>query len=319
MALPVDYNTVPVRGKFVYLDGTPAQGTVRFTGKIAATSAAYDTVILPATISASLTNGAFLVNLPATDDPDIQPNGWTYTVEEKFDAGGGRRYEIDVPIAASVDGIDISNIAPVVSSPGDPTAFLTLSTYVEDQNEFQETLLRGYGFTDNALETCPRSFDFSATLASGRVDLSYVEAYRTVSISRLTVISKGTAVGALVGARLGVYEVDPDGEMTLLARTATITSGHLTNVWTDYGYPLDISGGFPASVTLEKGKSYAFGHFITYTGTNPTARAYATNLPTPIAAKSPRTAGIVTGQTDLPLVINSSSPSGNAMYFLASN
>jgi hypothetical protein len=130
MPLPSDYNTVPVTGKFVYLDGTPASGIIRFTGKIAAISASSDTVILPNTITVNLEpDGSFLVNLPATDDPDILPNGWTYSVEERFNAGGGRKYEIDVPVGSS--GIDISDIAPVTPANGDPTAFVTLSAFTD--------------------------------------------------------------------------------------------------------------------------------------------------------------------------------------------
>lgn len=138
MTLPIDYNTVAVRGKYVYLDGTPAQGTVRFTGKVLATSDATDTIILPATISAPLNaNGEFVVNLPATNDPDIQPNGWTYRVEERFNAGGGRTFDIEVPIAAAGTGIDISDIAPVAPAPGDPTAFVTLTAFNEAFEDYK--------------------------------------------------------------------------------------------------------------------------------------------------------------------------------------
>lgn len=321
MALPVNYNTVRVWGKFVYLDGTPASGSIKFTGKgTAAVSAAYDTIILPATITVALdATGSFEVNLPATDDPDITPNGWTYTVEEKFNGGGGRRYDIDVPIAAELTGINISDVSPAVPASGDPTTFVTLSSYVDSQNQFQETLLHAYGFIDGAIETCPRAFDFSTTLASGRVELSYVKAYRTVSVSKITVVSKGTSVGGLVGARMGIYSVDASDNLTLLARTAMITTGHLAGNWTNYGYPLDTTDGYPGSILLERDKTYAFGHFINYTGTNPTLRAYATNVPVTVAALSPKTAASISGQVDLPLTIATPAPSGNAAYFLASN
>jgi len=136
MPLPVDYDTVPVRGKYVYLDGTPASGQIRFTGKVIATSASTDTIIIPATITATLDeNGEFAINIPATDDEDISPSGWTYTVEEKLAAGGGRIYDIDVPLAAKTDGIDLSSVAPLLPSSGDPTAFVTLSVFHEHVHE----------------------------------------------------------------------------------------------------------------------------------------------------------------------------------------
>lgn len=132
MALPVDYDTVPVRGRYVYLDGTPATGQIRFTGKVIVTSGATDTIIVPTSITATLdASGGFTVNLPATDDPDVLPNGWTYTVEEKLTPGGTRTFDIDVPLSAKAAGIDLSEVAPLSPSHGDPTAFPTLTMFIE--------------------------------------------------------------------------------------------------------------------------------------------------------------------------------------------
>lgn len=130
MSLPADYDTVPVTGRYVYLDGTPAAGSIRFTGKVVAVSDATDTIIVPTTVVAELDlSGAFSVDLPATDDPDILPGGWTYTVKENLTGGGGRSYDIDVPLAAAATGLDLSEVAPAVPASGDPTAFVTLSTF----------------------------------------------------------------------------------------------------------------------------------------------------------------------------------------------
>lgn len=135
MVLPIDYDTVIVRGRYVYLDGTPAIGDVKFTGQVVATSAATDTIIVPNTIVAPLDGGGqFSVALPATNDPDVTPNGWTYTVLENLTGGGGRTYSIDVPVSAKVSGIDLSDVAPITPSTGDPTAFVTLSTFQDYVN-----------------------------------------------------------------------------------------------------------------------------------------------------------------------------------------
>lgn len=141
MPLPVDYNTVTVTGRYTYLDGNPAVGSVRFTGKGVSVSAETETVILPGTVVATLVNGEFSIELPATNDPDIQPNGWTYSVEERFSNGGGRKYEIDVPYDAI--RIDLSTVAPVTASPGDPTAFVTLSAFEALDSAFEQHLLDG--------------------------------------------------------------------------------------------------------------------------------------------------------------------------------
>jgi hypothetical protein len=141
MPLPNDYNTVTVTGRYTYLNGEPAVGSVRFTGKGVAVSAETETVILPGTVVATLVNGEFSIELPATNDPDIQPNGWTYSVEERFSNGGGRKYEIDVPYDAL--RIDLSTVAPVPSSPGDPTAYVTLSAFEALDSAFEQHLLDG--------------------------------------------------------------------------------------------------------------------------------------------------------------------------------
>lgn len=132
MPLPVDYNTVPVFCKYAYLDGTVPTGTVKFKGKGVAVSDAHNTVIMPTEITVDLVDGEFTVNLPATDDPDIQPNGWTYTVTEQFNKGGERpAFEIDVPIASLPGGIDLSEVAPAPAD-SNPSAFVTLSAFEEN-------------------------------------------------------------------------------------------------------------------------------------------------------------------------------------------
>lgn len=172
MPLPSNYDTVPIRGKYVYLDGTPASGQIKFTGKIAAVSDATDTIILPSTIIAVLdSQGSFTVNVPATNDPDILPNGWTYTVQETFAAGGGRTYDIDVPLSSKALGIDLSEVAPVGSSAGSPTAFVTLTTFQDHVNSVE-----GGAADWNTLANKPATFAPSAhTHIKSEVGLANVD------------------------------------------------------------------------------------------------------------------------------------------------
>lgn len=172
MPLPLNYDTVPVRGKYVYLDGSPASGQIKFAGKIAAISDAADTIILPTTIIAVLDpGGSFTVNLPATDDPDIQPNGWTYTVSETLAGGGGRTYDIGVPISAKAAGIDLSDVAPRPASTGTPTAFVTLQAFQDHVNSTE-----GGAADWNTLTNKPATFPPSAhTHAKSEVGLANVD------------------------------------------------------------------------------------------------------------------------------------------------
>lgn len=316
MPLPVDYDTVPVRGRYVYLDGSPAVGQIRFTGKVVATSDATDTIIVPTTIITPLDeDGQFLVHLPATDDPDIQPNGWTYTVTEELTNGGGRTFDIDVPLSAKTSGIDLSEVAPLSPASGDPTAFITRSQY----DSLAATVMGVFGFMDNAIEAGLRVLDNSLTLASGRAEFSYVRAYRTQTITQLGVATRSPGVTGLTGARRALYVVNPDGSLTMVARTALITTGY--NVaWTEWVSPLDTTGGFPASYTMEYGKLYALGHTLTCTGTPPNMKAYSTNSPSSLLNRSPKVAVSVANQTDLATSYSAAqvaAAAGNALYQFA--
>ena len=82
MPVPVNWEPVPVAGKYVYSDGTPASGTVTFTIPSYLRDPDADTVILPTPKQFILdVNGEFSGTLLATDDPDIDPNFY-YTVTE---------------------------------------------------------------------------------------------------------------------------------------------------------------------------------------------------------------------------------------------
>lgn len=132
MALPADLDLIPVRGKYVRLDGTPVTGNVSFATTNVLTDAASLTTVVPATLTATLdAGGAFTINLPASNDPDVTPTGWTYTVTENF-AGGRSPYAITVPVAAKGTGVDLATVAPnpTAASAGD-TAYVLLASFTQ--------------------------------------------------------------------------------------------------------------------------------------------------------------------------------------------
>jgi glycerophosphoryl diester phosphodiesterase len=129
MALPAEYDLVRVFRKYVYFDGTFPTGTVDFTGKVRMRASVSGDTLLPKTISVKLENGVLDEEIPATDDPQVTPNGWTYTVKENFKEGGGETYEIDVPLSAKETGLDLGQVEIRPPSQGDPTAFVTLSAF----------------------------------------------------------------------------------------------------------------------------------------------------------------------------------------------
>lgn len=122
MALTPNLSTVTVGGQYVDVAGNPIAGQVRFTPRAVLIDGVADQVIIPRTVTVDLdATGTFTVVLPATDDNDLSPVNWTYSVEEAF--SGGRTF--DIQLAASPSSQNLADKVPVVSSTGDE-----VSTYV---------------------------------------------------------------------------------------------------------------------------------------------------------------------------------------------
>ena len=122
MPLPASVTLVPIHGKILRTDanGTPAIGSVAFVPPQALRDTTGNAILGPTRYTVALdAGGEFTISLPATDDPDITPSGWTYTVVVNTDAWADR-FEIEVP-AATVGTLEFADIAPAVT----PTAVQT--------------------------------------------------------------------------------------------------------------------------------------------------------------------------------------------------
>jgi len=109
MPLATSLTTVTITGNYVNFEGTAIQGQVRFTLGDVLRNGTDDQMVAPSSIVVPLSAGAFSVTLPATNDPDIVPNPFTYTVEESFP--GGRTYTISVPYT-TVGSLDLADLSP---------------------------------------------------------------------------------------------------------------------------------------------------------------------------------------------------------------
>lgn len=141
-----DLNARLVTGHYQLLDGTPVQGVVKFATKTVLLDANSDLILLPETFTATLDEtGAFSILLPVTDDPDISPIGWTYTVTEVFTNATGRPpYSIQVPYDAGAEtSVSIRTLMTTSSDGTGTTAVTAASTptditiYQGDDFEFQ--------------------------------------------------------------------------------------------------------------------------------------------------------------------------------------
>ena len=109
MAIGPSVTQVTINGNYCDFEGNAIAGQVRFTLGDVISNGTDDQMVAPSSIVVPLTSGAFSVNLPATNDPDLSPVPFTYTVEESFP--GGRTYTISVPYT-TVGSLDLADLSP---------------------------------------------------------------------------------------------------------------------------------------------------------------------------------------------------------------
>lgn len=121
---PTDWQASRLTAKFVDTGGRPIAGKdLIFTPSVKFwTSASTDSTIIavPLTVTTAA-DGSIDVLLPATDDPDIQPTGWTWNIVEEF--GPKRSYSIAAPAGVVQDLSRVVGIDPATGTTilkGDP-------------------------------------------------------------------------------------------------------------------------------------------------------------------------------------------------------
>lgn len=120
MSLPSpDWDGVEVRWRGHYLDGAPAAGRLvvtTTTPRFLDDDPVLATAVFSVPMLVPITGGAATFTLPATDDPDITPNGFTYTITEELTRGVGASVELPVLLEHAATGIDlnrrIAGVAP---------------------------------------------------------------------------------------------------------------------------------------------------------------------------------------------------------------
>lgn len=115
MPLPLNWSQVPVHGRYLTLLGEPASGKVIFTSSFSVRDESSNDIVIPVRIEATLdSNGEFDITLPSTDDPDIDPSGWSYHVTETF-IGWTEQYDIVVPFdhVGTLEMSDVPRVQPL--------------------------------------------------------------------------------------------------------------------------------------------------------------------------------------------------------------
>lgn len=260
-----DWSLVEVRGKYVDFRQNAIEGSIIFTPRATrAIDADLLTIVIGKAFSVDLVDGEFAVDVPATDDPDITPIDFTYQITEQFQ--GGSVYDIEVPIAQVVEGIDLATVSPtidpstgeVVIGVSDHGLLTGLSDddhsqyhndtrgdiryYTKSQSDTQSTNDRARA---NHTGTQPASTisDFTevaqdaiaAMLAEGaNVTLAYNDAGNT-----LTVTAEGgdaevmrDTIGAALAGINGVVVAVNDGADTITLSVGNITISQVTDLET---------------------------------------------------------------------------------------
>lgn len=112
------WDTVPITGKYLNVDGSPKSGRIVFT-IMERVYSADGTTIYPAggQVSVDLQpNGTISTTFPAADDPDIMPSDWTVKVDEKLSDNSGLTYYIAPTLAGGEIKLG-SIIHPTIAQP----------------------------------------------------------------------------------------------------------------------------------------------------------------------------------------------------------
>jgi hypothetical protein len=115
LALPDGLTTVEVTETYLSLEGVPLTGQVSFDIPSPLVDVNDKVVLMPTTIRRTLdVNGSFQVTLPVTDDTDLTPLNWYYTVTERIDRWKSRSWSFQLPASAGplVDLTELTEITP---------------------------------------------------------------------------------------------------------------------------------------------------------------------------------------------------------------
>jgi hypothetical protein len=117
------YSTVTLTGTYLGIGGAPASGSVEIVPSVKRIVDAGGDVILSGRLTATLDeDGAFSIDLPATDDDRLNPTGFGYTVIVRL--RNGQHPAVALQLPATPDAVDMADVTPV-----DPATFAPDATY----------------------------------------------------------------------------------------------------------------------------------------------------------------------------------------------
>ena len=114
-------------GRYVDQAGAPVRGTVTFSPDQFLLNAGESVVLVDAPVTVTLdATGSFAVDLATTNDPDVDPNGWTWTLTPNFDGAFPLTFALPSNLGPTVD---LTVLAPALPIP-DPVYSYVLTSAV---------------------------------------------------------------------------------------------------------------------------------------------------------------------------------------------
>jgi hypothetical protein len=127
MALPTSLSTCTVVGTYVDLLGNPVSGSINFTPQTILKETTQNFIIIPVVIQKSFdATGSFTVTLPVSNDTDVAPQPFIYTVEENFT--GGRTFQLSLPLSIANTTQNLADLLPAILT--SQSGFTTTDQYV---------------------------------------------------------------------------------------------------------------------------------------------------------------------------------------------
>lgn len=131
MSFPPSVTLVTVHGEILEIDGSPARGTVTFILPNNVRVVGDPALIIPSRYVATLDeNGEFTIQLPATDDADLEPVPFAYQVIPRFSTQCDTFY---AELPTSDLTVEYADIVPLAAPPTPPSNYVTVATFNASQ------------------------------------------------------------------------------------------------------------------------------------------------------------------------------------------
>lgn len=146
-----DLNFVTVHGNYTDMStDTALAGSLHFAPSTVVLDAGSGVglIIMPSVFSVTLDgSGNFTIDLPATDDPDVLPVGWSYSLTENIGSVGRNGLPVNVPIAYLSSGVALATLLATSVQSSGTTSFALLADLValEARVTALETAIDGGG------------------------------------------------------------------------------------------------------------------------------------------------------------------------------